>query len=162
MMKGRDELGRFLPENTFSKTPPEEMEVLVEEYCKHRALGLDKESFVPANYRTIEKNASDLQAEKIREAEACGWHIWENILRLVTLGQNVTLPDGTAILAANCNPTLLIFTVKSKMRQVYGDKLDAAMKVEEEKLDYSKLSDGALEEITALRSNGGSGGALPT
>ncbi|WP_343692777.1 hypothetical protein [Chitinophaga sp.] len=144
----RDAHGRFLQGNQFSRKTPEEMDILVENYCAHRALGLDKESFTECDYRTIEKNATDLQTEKIREANAKGWAVWENILRLVTLGQNVRLPDGTTIIAADCNPTLLIFTIKSKMRSVYGEKVEQAIKVEEpDTIDYSKLSDGALQEI---------------
>lgn len=162
MSEFRDELGRFLPANQFSKMPEDELERLIGEYCEHRAAGKDKESFVPCDYRTLEKNASDLQAEKIEEANRKGWSVWENILRLVTLGQNVILPDNTTIIAADCNPTLLIFSVKAKMRAVYGEKLAADVKAEvqtTERIDYSKLSNAALSEIAALRSVGGTGGA---
>ncbi len=148
----RDARGRFLPENTIGRQYTDvEMNELIELYCQHRARGMDKESFAPCDYRTVLTYASALQAEKIREAEAEGWRTWENILRLVTLGQNVTLPDGTVILAEACNPTLLIFTIKSKMRAVYGEKVEQAVKVDQERIDYTKLSDGALEEIAAAR-----------
>lgn len=152
MSDGRDMAGRFLPNHQFSKKTDEELDKLVDAYCEHRAAGMDKESFTLCDYRTIEKNATILQAEKIREADATGWKVWENILRLVTLGQNVTLPDNTTIFADKCNPTLLIFTIKSKMRTVYGDKVDQSIKAlpEEEEFDYSKLSDGTLEEIAAV------------
>lgn len=67
------------------------------------------------------------------------------------LRQNVTLPDGTTILAESCNPTLLIFTVKSKMRAIYGDKVDQTVKQEDLEIDYTKLSDAALKEIASAR-----------
>lgn len=151
MSQERGAGGLFAPGNQLSRKTPEEMEGLVQRYCEHRARGMDKQSFAEADYRTIEKNATDLQTAKIREAEAKGWQLWENIVRLVALGQNVTLPDGTQILAETCNPTLLIFTVKSKMRAVYGDKVDQTVKQEEPDIDYAKLSDAALKEIASAR-----------
>jgi hypothetical protein len=151
MSQDRGYRGHFAPGNQLSRKSAEEMEGLVIRYCEHRARGMDKQSFAEADYRTIEANATDLQTEKIRVAESSGWQVWENILRLVTLGQNVTLPDGSVIYADKCNPTLLIFTIKSKMRSVYGDKVEQAVKLDKEEIDYTKLSDGALEEIARAR-----------
>jgi hypothetical protein len=149
----RDERGWFLPGNKIGRQfTDEEIDRLVDEYCQHRSRGMDKQSFAPCDYRTIESVASALQTEKIREAESQGWKVWEEILRLVALGQNVTLPDGTEILAEKCNPTLLIFTIKSKMRGVYGDKVEQAVKVEEpDPIDYTLLSEAALNEIANAR-----------
>jgi len=149
--EGRDERGRFLPDHQFSRKEAEEMDRLVDLYCEHRASGMDKESFSDCDYRTIEKNATNLQAEKIREAEAKGWKVWENISRMVALGLDVTLPDGTVVYADKCNPTLIIFTMKSKFRSVYGEKVEQSVKVDKEDIDYSKLSDGALQEIINAR-----------
>jgi hypothetical protein len=152
MSQERDAGGLFLAGNQVGRQfTDEQMDMLVDKYCEHRARGMDKESFVDCDYRTIERNKTALQAAKIREAEAKGWQLWENIVRLVALGQNVTLPDGTQILAETCNPTLLIFTVKSKMRAVYGDKVDQTVKQEEPEIDYTKLSDSALKEIASAR-----------
>lgn len=125
MSQERDAGGLFVPGNSVGKQyTDEETEALVAKYCDHRARGMDKQSFSECDYRTIEKNATALQSERIALAESQGWQVWENILRLVTLGQNIQLPDGTTIIADKCNPTLLIFTIKSKMRAVYGDKID--------------------------------------
>lgn len=153
MNQERDAGGLFVAGNQVGRQfTAEETDALVTKYCEHRAIGMDKQSFADCDYRTIEKNATALQTEKIREAESKGWQVWENILRLVTLGQNVTLPDGSVIYADKCNPTLLIFTIKSKMRAVYGDKIDQAVKVEEpEPIDYTKLSDATLQEIADAR-----------
>lgn len=121
---GRDSGGKFIKGNKLSKMSSKDLDRLVDEYCEHRAKGLDKWSFKGCDHRTIERSATDLHAEKIRVAEAEGWQLWEEAVTNISLGISHTLPNGQKVAPSKTNPTLLIFLMKNKLRSLYGDKPD--------------------------------------
>ena len=121
---GKDKAGKFIKGHQFSTISDEDLDGLIDDYCHHRSMGLDKHSFKGCDYRTIEKNASEYQKEKIRAAESEGWLLWEEAAQNIAFGISATLPNGKFMDAEKCNTTMAIFMIKNKMRSQYGEKQD--------------------------------------
>jgi len=121
---GKDSAGKFIKGHKLSSISKKDLEILVEQYCIHRAKGLDKQSFKGCDYRSIVNNASILQTEKIRVAEAEGWALWETVAMNVALGIADILPDGRKVELSKSNTTMIIFMLKNKMKTQYGELSD--------------------------------------
>ena len=117
----------------------EEMRSLIAQYVAHRADGFSKESFVPCDYRTIERHLevySDLlQSEKkmLQQADREGLLFWER------LGKEIAKTgDG--------NVTSWIFNMKNRYPQYWADKRE--MKVEGQVSNITIVPDDGCEPIS--------------
>lgn len=124
--EGKDEKGLYLKGNKVAKISAAKLDELVDLYCHHRAQGKDKLAFTLCDYRTIEKNATVLHIEKIRVAEAKGLDLWATICQNTAFGLPTKIrgQEDLPIQAENVNPTLMIFMMKAKFRDVYGEPRD--------------------------------------
>lgn len=141
MSDDRDEKGRLKQGNKAASYSDEEMEKFLAQYIAYRSHGYDKEGFALCDYRTVERWAKqhpERRAE-LKKAEARGWRIWEDVLMNVATGQQAERPPQKAggekitIDPESCNPILLMFLIKNKLRKQYGDKQEATLKTKGKK-----------------------------
>lgn len=169
----RDELGRFTGGTPKQKYTDEQMIKHCELYANHRATGKDKESFsfIGCNFKTIDSWLDSptedpaLTMEKARlkdlliDADAKGRILWETLLFNIGLGIPMEYPAPTAEDPENkvrvdpkgANATILIFMMKSKYRNTYGDFIKQESKTQVEATLSSPFTvvtpDGNVEDI---------------
>ncbi|GAB2784421.1 hypothetical protein GCM10027275_30770 [Rhabdobacter roseus] len=125
--------GWFTEGNEARRIKNSDLELLVDQYCEHLSRGYSKHTFAPCDYRTIEQNATESQAERVRSAAAKGLGVWERIVQSAAFGLPTNLINGGSIEPNKVNTALLIFTMKNKLgameqgeekRKSEGDKED--------------------------------------
>jgi hypothetical protein len=131
-MKERDAKGRFLTGHKVNAYSEEQMHIFFDAYCKHRALGKDKESFSKdgCHFQTVEKwvNASIDTTIHARayKAEAEGHLFWETFMLKVGLGIPAEMPTAYGphlVNHQNIQPHMLIFMMRSKYPETYGNQV---------------------------------------
>lgn len=116
MESGRDEKGRFTEGNDESEYSVDEIKAFVKDYVKHIESGFTKKSFVPCDYRTLEKhlqNNPDLRSEKklVEQAFRKNMLFWEERgVKGLMVGKRF-------------NATTWIFNMKNRFKEDWMDKI---------------------------------------
>ena len=125
-------------ENSANEYTIEEIRSLIAQFVEHRASGLSAKSFVPCDYRTIERHlvlyADQLQPEKkmLDEAERQSRVFWEKVgVDIAKKGEG--------------NATSWIFNMKNRYPEDWADKRE--MKVEGQVSNITIIPDDGCEPI---------------
>ena len=117
----------------------EEIRSLIAQYVEHRASGLSAKSFVPCDFRTIERHlevyADLLRPEKkmIEDAERTARAFWEKVgVDIAKKGEG--------------NATSWIFNMKNRYPEDWADKRE--MKVEGQVSNITIIPDAGCEPIS--------------
>ncbi|SFD72268.1 hypothetical protein [Spirosoma endophyticum] len=126
-MKDRNKLGRFVAGHKVNAYSQEQLDTFFEDYCIHLTKGLNQESFGACDYRTMKKYASTsmMQTEKIRVARASGMHFYETVLIACITGlknKDTINEEELEINPRNIRPETLIFVMKNKYPEIYGNR----------------------------------------
>lgn len=116
MSDNRDEKGRFTEGNDESEYSVEEIKLFVKDYVKHIESGFTKKSFVPCDYRTLERHLQtnpDLHLEKkvVEQAFRKNMMFWEEKgMKGLMVGKRF-------------NSTTWIFNMKNRFKDDWMDKM---------------------------------------